>query len=523
MRSLRFRRDSGILLIVAAGLSVQGLFWSVRAMGQQSLPDGALLWYDFEQDGQFAKNLGGLGAAYDGTRVGDAVVELVDEARALKLDGDGDYVIPMGAPDVFNLGDADFTLFAKFQTSSSSSEEGERGLIWKERTGEGAGTPGITLGIVKANGTPRLGLFHNDGDSISMPGSLAANDGEWHSVLAYRRQASLRLFLDGILVGSRKIISLGSTDNDNSLVVGGRSISVAGETGRDDFEGLIDEVRIYDFAVEPFPEIALYCDQEVWCGEFPAGNVARAIGFDELAAGTQLDDQYPGSKFEPFNGGQPTVLDVLGHSGPNAITTKPCCSGGGGFRISFDPAVASFGFWINDLQYRGSFIELFDEELRLIARLDLGDVQGGSASFPFEWKFLGFASSEIKFGRAQVAIHIDDHITIDDFRYSIEGGAPEEGLFRRGDANADGSVDISDPVFILQYLFSGGAEPPCLEAADANDDNYLVPPDVSDPIYCLLWLFSGGPPIKDPVSCGIDPSPCGLGLGCNSYPPCENG
>ncbi len=50
--------------------------------------------------------------------------------------------------------------------------------------------------------------------------------------------------------------------------------------------------------------------------------------------------------------------------------------------------------------------------------------------------------------------------------------------FLRGDANADGVVNISDPSFILNALFTGGRQPDCDDAADANDDGLV---DISDP------------------------------------------
>src|SRR6185436_6181336 len=45
-----------------------------------------------------------------------------------------------------------------------------------------------------------------------------------------------------------------------------------------------------------------------------------------------------------------------------------------------------------------------------------------------------------------------------------------EGLFRRGDTNADAHVDVSDSIATLGYLFLGSGAPACLDAADANDD-----------------------------------------------------
>lgn len=62
----------------------------------------------------------------------------------------------------------------------------------------------------------------------------------------------------------------------------------------------------------------------------------------------------------------------------------------------------------------------------------------------------------------------------------------------RGDANADGQVDISDAVRILLFLFAGLAlEGDCAESvADANADGAV---DSSDAIFLLAWLFREGP------------------------------
>ncbi len=57
---------------------------------------------------------------------------------------------------------------------------------------------------------------------------------------------------------------------------------------------------------------------------------------------------------------------------------------------------------------------------------------------------------------------------------------PDSGVFFvRGDANADGEENIADAVHILKYLFAGGAQPPCADSADVNDDSQI---DISDPI-----------------------------------------
>jgi N-acetylmuramoyl-L-alanine amidase len=82
-------------------------------------------------------------------------------------------------------------------------------------------------------------------------------------------------------------------------------------------------------------------------------------------------------------------------------------------------------------------------------------------------------------------------------------------LFRRGDANQSGGVDLSDPVFILAWLFTGGETPACLDAADADDGGVI---DISDAILLLQWLFLGGPEPAPPGPhrCGADPTEDGL-------------
>lgn len=89
--------------------------------------------------------------------------------------------------------------------------------------------------------------------------------------------------------------------------------------------------------------------------------------------------------------------------------------------------------------------------------------------------------------------------------------------FKRGDANADARVDVSDAVSTLNHLFLGRAGGPCEDAADANDDGQL---DVSDAVYSLAYLFLGGSePASPGFQCGVDPTPDALG--CDHYPACS--
>jgi CD109 antigen len=82
--------------------------------------------------------------------------------------------------------------------------------------------------------------------------------------------------------------------------------------------------------------------------------------------------------------------------------------------------------------------------------------------------------------------------------------SPAPRNFVRGDLNGDGTVDLSDAVGILGYLFLGETVPTCLDAGDVNDDGSI---EITDSILLLNHLFLGGPPPLAPFpAAGPDPT-----------------
>jgi Zn-dependent M28 family amino/carboxypeptidase len=63
--------------------------------------------------------------------------------------------------------------------------------------------------------------------------------------------------------------------------------------------------------------------------------------------------------------------------------------------------------------------------------------------------------------------------------------------FIKGDANSDALINLSDAIYILNYLFKSGLAPDPLDAGDANCDGTV---NLSDAIYLLNYLFKGGLP-----------------------------
>ena len=87
------------------------------------------------------------------------------------------------------------------------------------------------------------------------------------------------------------------------------------------------------------------------------------------------------------------------------------------------------------------------------------------------------------------------------------------GGFFRGDADGKGSIEITDAIYLLSYLFLGGPAPSCPDAADADDNGQL---EITDAIAVLSYLFLGGrpPAAPGPMTCGPDPT-------ADDLPPCR--
>jgi hypothetical protein len=64
-------------------------------------------------------------------------------------------------------------------------------------------------------------------------------------------------------------------------------------------------------------------------------------------------------------------------------------------------------------------------------------------------------------------------------------------LAMRGDANGSGGINISDAVFMITYIFSGGPAPNPLWAGDPNCDGAA---NISDAVYLIAYIFAGGSP-----------------------------
>ena len=80
-----------------------------------------------------------------------------------------------------------------------------------------------------------------------------------------------------------------------------------------------------------------------------------------------------------------------------------------------------------------------------------------------------------------------------------------ETIFRRGDTDTNGRMELTDAIGIFNFLFITGIPPLCFDAADADDNNAI---ELTDGIRILNVLFLGFGVIPEPgfLNCGPDPS-----------------
>jgi len=185
--------------------------------------------------------------------------------------------------------------------------------------------------------------------------------------------------------------------------------------------------------------------------------------------------------------------DMIRVTNTNAAWDAPVITG-------LAPAAAAAG---EDIVINGND---FHEGVRVF----FGDTESPEVSFEEDGALANSITVRVPegLGRAPVTVRNVDGQVSNAFAFNI---TPPPAQFIRGDANGDGSVDVSDAVKIVFHLFSG-ADLTCRDAADIDDDEQL---NITDAVRLLGHLFRGGPPPADPYP-GAGPDPDGDALDCDN-------
>jgi hypothetical protein len=207
----------------------------------EQLPPGAVAWWT--GDGHADDIVGGNG----GTLQNGATFALGQVGDAFSLDGIDDHVLILDDPSL-NFGTGDFSVSAWVKTSfvggtmddfvlSKGSIGSDFQYLLQYRAApdrEQAASFGMGDGSVS-------GVFV----ATLSPFSIA--DGQFHHLVGVRHGTTLELHVDGQLVDTVTTPSLFPATSTNNVVIGGRQ-----DPGFDPyFNGLIDEVQLFDRALSP--------------------------------------------------------------------------------------------------------------------------------------------------------------------------------------------------------------------------------------------------------------------------------
>ncbi len=220
--------------VQANGTVVSGDIWSFTTSGR------LLGWWKLDEaSGGTAEDNSGSG--HNGTLHGDQGWQPTGGkvGGALKLDGDGDYVEVSDESDFDLTGQITVAAWIKAKEFDKERQAivTKGGSAW--RLHRNLKTDNIRFNITY-------------GYEPSVVGKINVNDGQWHHIAGAYDGAELCLYVDGELDSSKKTSKSIMTNNE-PVCIGENSE----QTGRY-WNGLIDDVRIYNYALSRDEVAALY-------------------------------------------------------------------------------------------------------------------------------------------------------------------------------------------------------------------------------------------------------------------------
>jgi hypothetical protein len=217
--------------------------------------DGLVAHWEFENNFNDSTANGN-----DGTGFGDVTYADGRFGQAASFDGTGDYIkFPNDAS--FQFGGGDFSVSVWVKPNSSINN----GRVIDTR-GTGSSQAGWVLKL-DDNGSDWEIYQSGMDDGTKFPkcdgcGDTYSTDGWHHIVMVYTDDSTMKYYVNGQLDGTTNTGTMGSADNTLSLSIGAAiaSSGVEGATAQF-FNGLIDEVRVYDRALLENEITELFGDQ----------------------------------------------------------------------------------------------------------------------------------------------------------------------------------------------------------------------------------------------------------------------
>jgi hypothetical protein len=222
---------------------------------KENLKKGLVLWLKLDEgNGTIAydsSDYGNNGTLYNGTvscanppTAGAGCPEWVDGniSKAIKFDGINDYVEVADSPEL-QLNASPFTLESWIKTTDVPPDH----TIIIEKGGWETGE----YALQQWGGTGNVTVQSYDLNPNYLTSDIEINDGNWHHVVGIYTGSALQIWIDGVL--NKEVNVTGTRQTTTAtLTIGSRQ----GTTYF--FEGIIDEVRVYNRALSEDEIKALY-------------------------------------------------------------------------------------------------------------------------------------------------------------------------------------------------------------------------------------------------------------------------
>ncbi len=165
---------------------------------------------------------------------------------SLKFDGSDDYVYVTNN-SIHNMGSGDFTLSAWFKTSTTSTGN----IVGKGSTYTTGKRYQININDTTdcASGKIKVEIDDDTTKEFICSTSSSLNNNSWHHVVMIRDGNNLRLFIDGTedTNSPNDITGYGNIDSSRDFYIG--AIYQEGLGIADYYNGLVDDVRLYNYAL----------------------------------------------------------------------------------------------------------------------------------------------------------------------------------------------------------------------------------------------------------------------------------
>jgi hypothetical protein len=226
---------------IIGGMIVLAIFATGKPAASQPClppPEGLVSWWAAEEDAidSWGPN---HGMVYNGVNFADGV-----SGRAFSFDGADDYV------EVSNAASLNFTSALTIEAWINPRSFSHRYPAIVKKSGiKGGSSTRYGYSLEFNNQTPQVVLWLYIGDNwfSSPPATVPVGTDTWSHVVATYDGAYIRMYLNGFEIGSGTHQPGSITPSDNPLNIG-RDPANPGDPDRY-FDGLIDEVRIYNRAL----------------------------------------------------------------------------------------------------------------------------------------------------------------------------------------------------------------------------------------------------------------------------------